>query len=70
MTMHVNELHNPQSAVNFIIILCAHFCTIVLNAAFFYLHGIREKLPKRLLYKKGTCKMLMKLTPERFFDPV
>jgi len=35
----------------------------VLCAAFFYLHITREKLPKKLLYKKGARKMLMKLTP-------
>ncbi len=39
------------------------FCTKVLCAAFFYLHVIREKLPKRLLYEKGASKMLMNLTP-------
>jgi len=38
------------------------FCTKVLCAAFFYLHVTGEKLPKRLLYKKGEQKMLMKLT--------
>jgi len=37
------------------------FHTKVLQAAFFYLHVAREKLPKRLLYKKVACKMLMKL---------
>jgi hypothetical protein len=30
---------------------------------FFHLHVTREKLPKRLLYKKGACKILMELTP-------
>jgi len=38
------------------------FCTKVLPAAFFYLHVTREKLPNRLLYKKGAHKMLMKLS--------
>jgi len=48
----------------------------VLQAAFFYLNVAREKLPKRLLYKKLACKMLMKLTPnvkgifEQFFPYV
>ncbi len=35
----------------------------MLCAAFFYSHGTRENLPKRLLYKKGTLKTLVKLTP-------
>jgi len=39
------------------------FRTKVLRAAFSYLHVIIEKLPKRLSYKKGARKMLMKLTP-------
>ncbi len=39
------------------------FCTKLLCAAFFYLHVTREKLPKRLSYKKSVCKTLMKLTP-------
>jgi len=39
------------------------FCTKVLCIAFFYLHATREKLPKRLLYKKGKRKTLMKLKP-------
>ncbi len=34
-----------------------------LHAAFFYLHVTREKLPKRLSYKKVASKTLMKLTP-------
>jgi hypothetical protein len=42
--------------------------TKVLCEAFFYLHVTREKLPKKLLYKKGTHKMLMKLTPGA--DPI
>jgi len=41
------------------------FCTKVLS----YFHQsqtvTREKLPKRLSYKKGTCKILMKFTPSR-----
>jgi len=51
-----------QQVVNFINILSAYFCTKVLQAAFFYLHVTREKLPKRLSYEKGAHKMLMKLT--------
>jgi len=39
------------------------FGTKVLCTAFFYLHVTGEKLPKRLSYKKGVRKMLMKLTP-------
>ncbi len=39
------------------------FCMKVLCAACCYLHVTREKLPKSLLYEKGACKMLMKLTP-------
>jgi len=34
----------------------------VLCGAFFHLHVTREKLPKRLLYKKGAHVMLMKST--------
>jgi len=39
------------------------FCMKVLQAAFFNLHVTREKLLKRLSYKKFARKMLMKLTP-------
>jgi len=47
---------------NFITILCAHFLYKSAIGSFFYLHVTREKLLKRLSYKKGTCKMLIKLT--------
>jgi len=40
------------------------FCTKVCQAAFFYLHVTREKLPKRFLYEKFALKMLLKLTPD------
>jgi hypothetical protein len=42
------------------------FCTKVLCRAFICLYLIREKLPKRLLYKKGAYKMLTKMTPGEF----
>jgi len=35
----------------------------VLCRVFLCLYLIREKLPKRLLYKKGAFKIVMKLTP-------
>jgi hypothetical protein len=38
------------------------------SAAFFHLHLTREKLPKKLLYKKGARKQLMKLTPNVFLE--
>jgi hypothetical protein len=38
------------------------FCMKVFRESFFYLHVTREKLPKRLSYKKGALKMLIKLT--------
>jgi len=48
-------------------ILRAHFCTKVLS----YFHQsqniTREKLCEVLLYKKGACKMLMKLTQSQPF---
>jgi len=53
-----------SQGVNFINILCAHFLYKVLHTAFFYLHVTREKLPKILLYEKGSRKMLMKLTQD------
>jgi len=37
----------------------------VLCEAFFYIQETREKLPKRLSYKKGALKTLMKLTPDK-----
>ncbi len=39
------------------------FCTKVLCTAFFCLHVTKGKRPKKLSYKKGVHKMLMKLTP-------
>jgi len=38
----------------------------VLRTAVFFLRVTREKQAKRLLYEKGACKMLMKLTPDVF----
>jgi len=46
------------------------FCTKVIHAAFFNLHLTREKLPKKLLYEKGTLKTLMKLTPGCLIEQV
>jgi len=43
--------------VNFINILHEYF---LYESAFFNLHVTREELPKRLSYKKGVLKMLMK----------
>jgi hypothetical protein len=53
---HDGEIVRPL--VNFI----NFFCMKVLRTAFFYLHVTKEKLPKRLLYQKGSSNMLMKLT--------
>jgi len=50
------NFHRFLLGVNFINILLTHFCTKVLWEAFFYLHVTREKLPKRLLYKKTLVK--------------
>ncbi len=50
--------------VNFINILLAHFLYESASCSFFYLHENRENLPKRLLYEKCACKMLIKLTPD------
>jgi len=63
ITYHEKLITPP--GVNFINILRTNFLyESALLSFFFYLHVTREKLPKRLSYKKGTHKMLMKLTPE------
>ncbi len=54
--------------VNFINVLRAHFLYESLLSSFFlltWLHVAREKLPKRLSYKKCVRKLLMKLTQGR-----
>ncbi len=52
---------------NFTNILRAPF---LYKSAFFYLHITREKLPKRLSYEKGACKMLVQLTPVNNFTNI
>jgi len=54
------------SMVNLINILCLHFSYKSALRSFFHLHVTREKMPKRLSYKKIKRKMLMKLTPRNF----
>jgi hypothetical protein len=49
--------------VNFINILRAHFLYKILEPKITKPNATREKLPKRLTYKKGKHKMLMNLTP-------
>jgi len=49
--------------VNFINVKCANFTYESLFGSFLYLHGTREKLPKRCLYIKSARKTLMKSTP-------
>jgi len=64
--MHWQTLFGASDAIQGLIssTFCMQiFCLKVLRAAFFYIHVTREKLPKRLSYKKFACKMLMKLTP-------
>jgi hypothetical protein len=40
----------------------------MLQAAFFYLHVTRERLPKKTSVQKGACKTLIKLTPGDNFN--
>ncbi len=54
--------------VNFINILGAAFVTIFLHKKLQSRTVTREKMRKALLYKKGTCKMLMKLTQGRKYS--
>ncbi len=53
------------SAVNFINVLLAHFLYKILAPKITKPNITREKLPQRLMYKKGGHKMLLKLIPAR-----
>jgi len=53
----------PPVVINFINILQAAFASIFLRQKLQSQSVTREKLLNLLLYKKRTCKMLVKLTP-------
>jgi len=66
----LQQLVRDPSAANFINILLVHFLYKILAPKITKPNATRGKLPKRLLYKKGPRKTLMKLTPaDKLFAP-